>query len=162
MTSVRARRPRAAQQGLVVAVLLVGLAAWPWLSPIPASTRTPPAGDGMPAAVALPPLPAAEAFAATADRPLFSPSRRPRASAAAMPARATEPRYRLLGVITVGDDRRALIAAGARHVEVREGGRFEGGVVRRIEEDRVIVTGAEGEVVLSLPHGAAATSAPPR
>jgi hypothetical protein len=96
-------------------------------------------------------LPPLARFASISERPLFSPSRKPAPGEKAAPAGpGIEQRYRLLGLMNTGDSRRALLAEGKRRFAIAEGGSLEGWRVARIEHDRVVLSSAAGEVVLSL------------
>ncbi|HEX3954191.1 MAG TPA: hypothetical protein VHW90_11495 [Stellaceae bacterium] len=135
-----------------LAALFAAAAVWPWVAPI-----TPPssvAARDSAAAATVPALPPAAAFAAVSDRPLFSPSRRPPAVAAAPLAGAVAARYRLIGVIAIGGDRRALLADGPRRIEISEGGALDSWKVARIEDDRVVFSTPTGETSLILQRAA--------
>jgi len=96
------------------------------------------------------------AYAATIERPLFSPTRRPASLAAAPGAAAIEGRYRLQGLVIAGTARHALVTeiAGGRTRELGEGDALEGWTVTRIEQDRVMLTSPAGEAMLALPSAA--------
>jgi hypothetical protein len=156
---VTARPALRREHGLAALVLaFAGLAAWPWLAPATVSDRPPPsapvAAIAAPVPASLPPL---AAFAATVERPLFAPSRRPAAASVAAPgaAPAAAAHYRLIGLIGVGSERRALVADGARRLEVKPGDALGGLPVVRIEPDRLVLRSSAGEVALKL--GPAAT-----
>src|SRR5437879_2617100 len=108
--------PRLNQVLSGAAVLLIGLAIWPWVAPIAAPGRPAPADadKATPAIAALPPL---ATFSGVFERPLFSPSRRPPAAAKAPVASSGVERYRLLGLVTAGETRRALLIDGNRRIE---------------------------------------------
>jgi hypothetical protein len=132
-------------------ILVFGtVAAWPWLvaPPLPAG----PAPAPTTAPIALAALSPLADFSAIVERPLFAPSRRPDVStAAAAPAGpGIELRYRLLGVIGIGPDRRALIADGVRRFEVKAGDRLDAWSVTRVEPDRLVLSSPGGETVLKL------------
>jgi hypothetical protein len=117
-----------------------------------------------PAAVEAPDLailPALASFAATMERPLFSPSRRPPTAPAPSGAGPLAARYRLQGLVIAGHARRALIAdvGGTRRFELGEGDAIEGWVVKRIDRDAVVFASPAGEATLTLSHAAGA--APP-
>jgi hypothetical protein len=138
-----------------LAALLSALAAWPWL---PQSTvlRAPTASPEVAApshALDLPPL---ADFAAVVDRPLFTPSRRPSASDKRALGAGLGGRYRLLGLVTAGERRRALLADGSRVVEMKEGDTVEGWRIKRIEQDRLVLSSGAGEAVLTLRQAPAA------
>jgi len=145
------------------AAFFAALAIWPWLPS--ATALRPGAGAAGPAAgtgtiAALPPL---ANFAATIERPLFSPSRRPAAADRPAPAGTSiEIRYRLQGLVTAGHERRALLkeAAGQHRLEVGEGDMVEGWTVKRIEQDRLVLSSPSGEATLTL--GQAGAGAPTR
>jgi membrane-associated protease RseP (regulator of RpoE activity) len=143
-----------------LALALAGLAAWPWLVPTAVPARPQAMAGTAASAAALAPLPPVAAFAAMVERPLFAPSRRPeaRAAAAAAAGPALASRYRLLGLVGVGAARKALLAEGARRFEVKEGDALAGGKVVRIEQDRLVLSLPGGEVALRL--GSAATETP--
>jgi len=134
------------------AAVLVALAVWPWLlSTAPARSAAAGTDTAATAAPALPALPPVARFAAISERPLFSPSRKPAPGEKAAPAGpGIEQRYRLLGLMNTGDSRRALLAEGKRRFAIAEGGSLEGWRVARIEHDRVVLSSAAGEAVLSL------------
>src|SRR5438045_4075734 len=78
-------------------------------------------------------------------------SRKPAPGEKAAPAGpGIEQRYRLLGLMNTGDSRRALLAEGKRRFAIAEGGSLEGWRVARIEHNRVVLSSAAGEAVLSL------------
>jgi len=131
------------------ALLLVAAAIWPWVAPAgaPRNTASTEGAAPPPPLRMLPPL---TALSAIAERPLFSPTRRPNAPAAA-PVETSQPgRYRLLGVIGVGNSRRALVVDGSRRIEISEGGALDTWTVKRIEIDRVVLATPHGETVLSV------------
>ena len=133
-----------------LAVALVVLALWPWLqSPAPAESRA--ASDTAAPVPGLPALPPLIRFSGIAERPLFSPSRRAAPGEKASPAGpGIEQRYHLLGLVSTGDARRALLAEGKRRLVISEGGALEGWTVKRIEHDRVLLSSPAGEAVLLL------------
>jgi general secretion pathway protein N len=135
-----------------VAVLLAGLAVWPWLfGPSPARTAAGAGTEAASSAPSLPVLPPLAKFSAISERPLFSPSRKPAPGAKAAPAGpGIEQRYRLLGLINTGSSRRALLAEGKRRFAIAEGEALEGWQVARIEHDRIVLSGSAGEAVLML------------
>src|SRR5437870_1890743 len=98
---------------LAVAAIAVGaLVAWPWLASAPAPVAE--ASERVSPSPPLAPLPPLATFAAVFERPLFSPTRRPPPDGKAPAVSSTDAaRYRLLGLMTVGNARRALIAEGA-------------------------------------------------
>ena len=135
---------------IAVSVVFAGLALCPFL---PASEPPPHRPAALPAApptlAALPPV---GQFAAIAERPLFSPSRRPAAVAAASGAvaGALDTRYRLLGVLLAGREQRALLLEGTHRLELGVGERLEGYTVMRIEQNRVMLTSPAGDAALAL------------
>jgi hypothetical protein len=58
----------------------------------------------------------------------------------------------LQGLITAGQEKRALIAdaASSRRLEVGEGDSVEGWIVKRIEQDRLVLSSPAGEAILTL------------
>jgi hypothetical protein len=136
---------------VAAAVFLGALALWPWVVSPPLAALTVPAANqtakpAMPAA--LPPL---ASFVAVGDRPLFSPSRRPaRAEAVAPVNTALENRYRLIGLVTTENARRAWIAEGARHFEIGEGDMLDGWKIVRVERDRLLLSSPAGQATLTL------------
>ena len=132
----------------VANLMLLAAAAWPWLQHAAPPVRI--AASRGAAEARLAPLPPLAEFAATVERPLFSPTRRPAPGAAAGVAGGG--RFRLQGVMIAGSARRALIAdsTGGKTVDVAEGDSFEGYKVARIERDRVILSAPSGETVLEL------------
>jgi hypothetical protein len=141
---------------LAAAALVFGLiAVWPWLAPIPALA---PAGQPPPSPdPAIPPLLPPKAYSAIAERPLFSPTRRPAPNAPVVSDSGVA-RYRLLGLVTAGGARHALIADGSRRLEIGEGSVLDTWTVLRIEPDRVVLTSPEGEASLRMERPAAAPS----
>ena len=65
-------------------------------------------------------------------------------------AGAEAARYRLLGLLTVGATRRALIADGNRRFEIAEGASLGSSTVARIEQDRVVLSSPSGQVEMRL------------
>jgi hypothetical protein len=161
------RMPRIPERRLTVplgaaSALLVALAIWPWL-PAGSEGRPPSepigaVGDGN-TLRALPPL---AAFGATVTRPLFSPARRPNTTAS-RPGAGVENRYRLLGLVIAGKERRALLTdvAGNGSLRVAEGDQIEGWIVKRIDEDLLILSSPAGETTLTLQRAAAPPPAKP-
>ncbi len=131
-----------------VALCLTLIALWPWVAPLPTTTAatrpTPPSPDPPVGA-----LPRAGSFTAIAERPLFSPSRRPAATAPAASDGGLA-RYRLIGLVTAGGARHALITDGSRRVEIGEGSLLDTWTVLRIEADRIVLTSPQGEATLRL------------
>jgi hypothetical protein len=145
------------------ATFLAAIAFYPWLAPLAAPDASGRPGETPRAAAGIAPVPAFAAFSAALDRPLFSPSRRP--AATANPAGSgLAGRYRLLGLVSAGDARHALIADGERRFEIAEGATLEGWTVARIEQDRVLLSSSSGRAVLTLRRaaelGAEAPAAP--
>jgi hypothetical protein len=100
--------------------------------------------------------PPREAFAAIAARPLFTPGRRP--AAAPAPAGGAE-RFpaALIGVVGAPDGRIALVRdADGAVARLREGGAVAGWRVERIEDARIVLSGAGGERALRLDDAAEA------
>ena len=157
MTSLAFLRPTPTHLFGSAAVALVCVAVWPWVAPI--SAATPSRGENAPAKATVAPLPDAAAFAAIGERPLFSPSRRPAPTNKAPAQTGAATRYRVLGLMTVGAARRALLADGSQRIEVSEGTVLDRWTVARIEADRVVLSGPEGQAVLEL-HRAASEPAP--
>ena len=140
-----------ANHGLIGASLLfAGLALWPFLPAAEPAPVRPAAPAAPPASLAA--LAPIGRFDAIAGRPLFSPSRRPAAVAAAAGAAtgALDTRYRLLGVVLAGREQRALLLEGARRFGVGVGDRLEGYTVVRIEQNRVMLTSPAGDAALAL------------
>ena len=151
---MRARLPPRPRLNHVLAgagVLLSVLAIWPWVAPLAAPGRVPAADDTPPPPPAIADLPPLATFRAVFERPLFSPSRRPPADGTApAPGIGIAERYRLLGLLTAGQARRALLAEGSRRFEVAEGAALDGWTVTRIEQDRVVLSSPGGETELRL------------
>ena len=105
----------------------------------------------------------AEWSATLLGRPLFSPERRPPATAPAGRAVRGEP-PRLAGIIISPSGRTAIFApVGARPVVVREGDTVEGSwTVTQIASNKVRLTGPDSERVLTLSfdNGGAVPSGP--
>jgi general secretion pathway protein N len=156
-------RPDANHLLAAAAILIGGAALYPWLAPIPVAPipAVTVAGGALDPArtmvkpVALPPL---DSFASVLARPLFSPSRRPPANAK-VASSALVGRYVLLGLVSVGDKRHALVADGERRIELAEGAAIDGWTVSRIEQDRVTLTSPAGRATLTLRAAAAAAAA---
>jgi len=132
------------------AIFAAALAAWPWLfPPLPAIRPLAAAPESRPPAAptALAPL---SGYTAIVEHPLFSPSRRPPATASAGLGPSIESRYRLLGVVATGPKRKAFVAEGARHVEVTVGDTLDGWTISDIGKDRVHLTSPAGEAALKL------------
>ena len=136
---------------LIVAGLLLALTIWPWL---PGREPASPRSGGAEATASVPmlrPLPPLAGFAATGERPLFSSTRRPVVLEKPAPVvTGLETRYRLLGVVITGRERRAMLAEGARRFELGVGGVLDGCTVARIEQSRLTLTCRAGEAVLPL------------
>jgi len=149
-----------------IAVLLTGIAIWPWVAPVEASGRAADAADAASSAPAIADLPPLATFRTVFERPLFSPSRRPPDGKPAVPGIGVAERYRLLGLMTAGQARRALLAEGPRRFEIAEGAALDGWIVIRIEQDRVVLSSPSGETELRLqrtsgnPAGPAAPAKP--
>lgn len=142
------------------ALCLAALAVWPWLvSPIPATRplATPPAAPAAPAIAALPAL---ASFAATVERPLFSPSRRPAVNAPTAAAPAAESRYRLVGIVASGAKKTAFVADNARRIELGVGDALDGWTVKEIGQNRVTLASPTGEMVLKLKSASAEPAKP--
>jgi general secretion pathway protein N len=142
------------------ALCFATLAIWPWLVPPIPATRplaTPPVAPAAPPIAALPPL---ANFAATVERPLFSPSRRPAANAPAAAAPGAESRYRLLGIVASGAKKTAFVADGARRAEIGVGDAFDGWTVKEISQNRVTLMSPSGEMVLKLKSAPAEPAKP--
>ena len=127
------------------------LALRPRLAP-PAAVANPPvaaANAASAAPAALPSLAPRAEFAAITERPLFSPSRRPDATAAVV---GIASRYRLLGTVVANEKGRALVApvSGGRAIELGEGDALDGWTVRRVEHDRVLFASPAGEATLAV------------
>jgi hypothetical protein len=137
------------------ATLLAGLALWPWLvPPVPAIRPLASLQTSAPAPplALLPPL---ATYAATVERPLFAPSRRPPPGATAMAlGPSIESRFRLLGIVSTGGKRKAFIADGTRRREIDDGDMLEGWTVKEIGQDRVVLSSPAGEASLKLTRAA--------
>ncbi len=97
----------------------------------------------------------AEESSAISERPLFHPSRRPRAPDAApaeRPSSAALPAMLLKGVMLTSRGRKALLAKGPAgpYVVVAEGDAIEGWTMKSIRKDCVILSAPEGDVTLAL------------
>ena len=159
MTAWQTAEPRLTLSLGAACALFAAAAIWPWL---PQGAAIAPrsavdAGPSPTAAAALEPLPPVQRYAATVERPLFSPSRRPApASAPTMPGSGLETRYRLLGLLTAGPERRALVmeTAAARTLDLGEGEAIEGWRVEHIEQDRLVLSSSTGQAVMLLRQAA--------
>lgn len=131
-------------------VAMAALALWPTL---PQATRAAysPAVSADSANPALVRLAAFADYAATVNRPLFSPSRRPPPGGTAH-ALGGDGRFRLEGLVITGTTRQALIAetASGRSVELGEGQAIGGWVVKRITLDGVVLASPTGDTTLTL------------
>jgi len=147
----------------VLTVLLIVAAAWPWLT-FGRTTSHATAAAGATERVEAPALPVITAFSETVERPLFWPARRRLASGSPVAgATLLEQRYKLLGIVAIGDVRRAVLAdmkggdtSSHRTVELAEGGALDGWTLKRIDADSVIFDGPSGTTTLAL--GSAASS----
>jgi hypothetical protein len=143
-------RARPLSLGLAAANLAVAaLALWPVMAPVGAASMAPaaaPARADRPAPGRLGP---SASFDAIAARPLFSPTRRPDASA---PAGGLAARYRLIGIVTVRDRGRVLLApiAGGRAIELGKGDALEGWTLKRIERNGALFASPAGEAALAV------------
>ena len=132
------------------AALLIVLLVWPWLQS-PSAVRAEPPRELSAAAPELSPMPPLARFSVIGERPLFSSSRRPVPGDKAAPAGpGIEQRYRLLGILTTGESRRALLAEGKRRFALSEGTMLEGWRIAHIEHDRIVLSSPAGEAVLQL------------
>jgi hypothetical protein len=145
--------------GAGAVILLIGLAVWPWLAPDAAPERQVPADLSAKSPV-IAALPSFTTFSAVKDRPLFSPSRRPAAHSSSVTPSPGFERYRLIGLLTSGEMRRALLADGDRRFEIAEGAALDGWTIARIEQDRVVLSSPAGKTVLKLPRNAGAAADP--
>ncbi len=131
----------------VIAALLAGAAAWPWLA-----TETPVAIAAPPGAAAPVALPAVDpqALATVLERPLFSAGRRPAAAEGSAPAAAPRSALRVDGVVDAGGRRRAILRreGSAASLHLAEGDTVDGWVVRAISPDKVVLVSPAGELVL--------------
>jgi general secretion pathway protein N len=136
--------PHEALLGTAIVVLLA-LAVWPWARwALHEPGRRPEAAP--PAAAAAPALPPLEAFRDIAERPLFSPSRRPSATALAV----TPQGLRLEGVLVIGSEKRALIKQADGHIaRVGEGETVGEWTVRQIERERVLLVAGDRRLELT-------------
>jgi hypothetical protein len=143
------------------AVILVLLAALPWFAPV--AEPRPPADNHAASAngPAVAALPAPSVFSGVVDRPLFTPSRRPAAREAQPAAGNAGSRYRLIGVVNVGDTRRVWLSDGTRNFQIGENEAVDGWTVKRIEAERAILVGPAGELVLKLRRATDEGSAKP-
>lgn len=146
-------RPRLAHLLTAGAVLCATLAGWPWLEPAatPRAAAKPAPAEPIAKIPELPPL---ASFPAINERPLFSPSRRPVAVKPSAPAPSGEMRYRLVGVLIVGERRRAMLMDGSRSFEIGEGEKLDSWTVQRIESGRLILSSPGGETELKLRQAA--------
>jgi hypothetical protein len=132
------------------AILCAALAVWPWIvPPLPAlrPLAGPPASAPAPALAALPPL---AGYGAIVERPLFTPTRRPPPGTTGEPGPSIESRYRLLGIVATGPQKKAFVADGARRFEIAEGDTLDGWAVKNIGQDRVVLASPAGEATLKL------------
>jgi hypothetical protein len=126
-------------------VVLLALAMWPWARWALHEPDRRPDIASSPSIVA-PTLPPLDAFREIAERPLFSPSRRPSASAPA----ATSQGMRLEGVLVVGAEKRAIIKQADGHTaRVAEGDMIGEWTVRQIERERVLLVAGDRRLELT-------------
>lgn len=107
------------------------------------------------------PMPEKTTFAAIIERPLFSPSRRPRSEETPIaPTPILD--FSLLGVVISTGEPLALVkpGAGGEPVRVKEGEGISGWTVSRIESDRILVRHGGMERELRLDFAAPAPPAP--
>jgi len=156
------RAPRPLTLVLVAAnVVVAALALRPLLPPATRAGDRPAAfgtGGTEPAPVR---LAAFADYAATVNRPLFSPSRRPPPRGAASTLGGIGGRYRLVGVVIAGTTRHALIVetATGHSFELGEGQAIAGRVVKRITSNSVVLTSPAGDTTLTLDRAAAPPAA---
>jgi hypothetical protein len=125
-------------------VVMLALATWPWARwALREPERRPESATTQSAAApALPPL---DAFRDIAERPLFSPGRRP--SAAAL---VVAQGLRLEGVLVVGAEKRAIIKQADGHTaRVVEGETIGEWTVREIDRDRVLLVAGDRRLELT-------------
>lgn len=139
-----AQAPREALLAAAAALLAV-LALWPWARwALHAPDRAPelaPAAASAPAA-----LPALETFAEIAQRPLFTPGRRPSPTT---PVAAPQG-LRLEGVIVMGAEKRAIIKQADGHTaRLGEGDTIGEWTVRRIDPDHVLLVAGDRRLDLT-------------
>lgn len=154
-------RDRTVPAFLGLAVLALALAATIWLE---LRGRSRDSEVMIPSAAAGSPVPTAARLAApdpdqlarwtatSLARPLFSPSRRPPAVAAADQAASAAPTLpRIAGVVVTPAGRRVIFAEakGGKPLVVAEGGQVAGFTVRSIQAGKVVLRGPDGERVLS-------------
>lgn len=149
MTDWRLRLPLS-----LAALVLAAAALRPWLpdrATAPIRRPTARLAATIPAQLAaLPPL---THFAATIERPLFSPSRRPpTGSTAGVSSAVLARRYRLQGIIAVGPAKHALVIdrKNGRRLEINPGETIDGWTVKRIAPDRLILASPAGTATLRL------------
>jgi hypothetical protein len=142
------------------ALFLSAFALWPWLVPPIPETRPLAVPSPAPAAAAAVPLPPLASFAATVERPLFSPSRRPAPAAVTAASPAGENRYRLIGIVANGPKKAAFVADNARRIEIVAGDTLDGWTVKEISQDRVTLISPAGEWILRLKPTATAPAKP--
>lgn len=143
-------------------LLLLVLAAYPWLAPISVPEGLAGAAEARPPTPEIIPLSPLRAFSAVFERPLFSPTRRPSPTEpSSASAGNIVGHYQLLGIVSAGSDRRALVADGARRVEVVIGATLDGWTVARIEHDRLVLSLAGDERVLRLRRASDLPAEPP-
>jgi len=126
-------------------VVMLALAIWPWArwALREPERRSESATTQATAAPALPPL---DAFRDIAERPLFSPSRRPSAAALAVAPQG----LRLEGVLVVGAEKRAIIKQADGHTaRVVEGETVGEWTVREIDRDHVLLVAGDRRLELT-------------
>jgi hypothetical protein len=137
---------------------MAALTLLPWIiGPTVPAIPAPAARDTLPQLAALPPF---ADFGAIAARPLFSPTRRPDAAQAATGIAA---RYRLLGIAIAANARHALLAPvnGGAALELAEGDSIDGWTLRKIADDRIVLSSPTlGDATLAL--APPASTPPPR
>lgn len=135
----------------LVATALAGVITWELAGsaePAPGMPAAPDRTASPRSTVAAPAGPApAGAVTQILARPLFSPDRRPAATAAAAGA-SEAPLPRLTGVLVTADGRSALFAGVAHPLVIREGEQLGRFTVRAIEPGLVTIQGSDGLRVL--------------
>jgi len=128
------------------AALAMAMTALPWLfgpaGKVTGAGSAPAAPSAMGAPSALPPL---EDLRATRAQPLFAADRRPLPGAA--PA---SPGYELIGIVGVGQDRRALIRLATGTLVLAEGDRLGEWVLQSVEIERIVLSRAADRLILSI------------
>jgi hypothetical protein len=170
MANLFRQNPLAMFLGIVAGVLVAVIVIEVVVSLFPKSATVESKPSAVSEAKMLPALAAVnpdQAYAQTAERPLFTPTRRQAPAAPAGSGSMVKGQFTLQGVIAVGDQRIALLkekSSGKTH-RVEKGKELNGMTLTTVEPDRVTLAQGGDEEVLTLqvqksPAPSAAGAAP--